>query len=61
LRQCSISSWIAIHAERRGFDVVGPWRRTEDPDTLRAVMTEAGVLASEIPTEVDVLPVESDD
>jgi SAM-dependent methyltransferase len=38
----------AVHAERPGFDVVEPWRRTEDPGTLRAIMTEAGVPASEI-------------
>jgi SAM-dependent methyltransferase len=51
----------AVHAERPGFDVVEPWRRTEDPETLRVIMTEAGVAACEIHSEVDVLPVESGD
>ena len=51
----------AVHTERPGFDVVEPWRRTEDPGTLRAIMTEAGVPASEIHSEVDVIPVEPGD
>lgn len=51
----------AVHVERPGFDVVEPWRRTEDPATLRAIMTEAGVPTCEIHSEVDVLPVESGD
>ena len=51
----------AVHAERPGFDVVEPWRRTEHPDTLRAIMTEAGVPACEIHSEVDAIPVEPGD
>ena len=51
----------AVHAERPDFDVVEPWRRTEDPGTLRAIMTEAGVPACEIHSEVDVIPVEPGD
>ncbi len=51
----------AVHAERPGFDVVEPWRRTEDRGTLQAIMTDAGVPASEIHSEVDVIPVESSD
>ena len=51
----------AVHAERPGFDVVEPWRRTEDPGTLQAIMTDAGVPASEIQSEVDVIAVESSD
>lgn len=33
----------AVHAERPGFDVVEPWRRTEDPHTIQAIMADAGV------------------
>ena len=51
----------AVHAEHPGFDVVEPWRRTEDPGTLRAIMADAGVPAFEIHSEVDVIPVESSD
>jgi len=51
----------AVHAERPGFDVVEPWRRTEDPDTLRAIVTDAGVPGCEIHSEVDVIPVEPGD
>jgi SAM-dependent methyltransferase len=51
----------AVHAEHPGFDVVGPWQRTEDPGTLRAIMTDAGIAAFEIHSEVDVLPVEYGD
>ena len=50
-----------VHAERPGFDVVEPWRRTEDPATLTEIMTEAGIPAFEIHSEVDVLPVEPSD
>lgn len=48
----------AVHAERPGFDVVEPWRRTGDLGTLRAIMSDAGVPAFEIISEVDVIPVE---
>ncbi len=48
----------AVHAQRPGFDVIEPWRRTEDPSTLQAIMLEAGIAASEIHSEVDVIPVE---
>jgi SAM-dependent methyltransferase len=51
----------AVHAERPGFDVVEPWRRTEDLGTLGTIMTDAGVPASEIYSEVDALPVEPGD
>ena len=51
----------AVHAEHPGFDVVEPWRRTEDPATLRAIMTDAEVPAYEIHSEVDVLTVEPSD
>ena len=51
----------AVHAERPGFDVVEPWRRTEDRGTLEAIMTDAGVPASEIQSEVDVIAVEPSD
>lgn len=51
----------AVHAEHPGFDVVQPWRRTEDTGTLRAIVTEAGIPECEIHSEVDVLPVEVSD
>jgi 2-polyprenyl-3-methyl-5-hydroxy-6-metoxy-1,4-benzoquinol methylase len=51
----------AVHAERPGFDVVEPWRRTEDPHTIQAIMAEAGVPASEIQSEVDIIPIQSSD
>lgn len=51
----------AVHAERPGFDVIEPWRRTEDRGTLQAIMADAGVPASEIQSEVDVIAVESSD
>jgi SAM-dependent methyltransferase len=51
----------AVHAERPGFDVVEPWRRTEDPDTLRGIVSNAGVPGCEIHSEVDVIPVEPGD
>jgi SAM-dependent methyltransferase len=50
-----------VHAERPGFDVVEPWRRTEDPATLTEILTEAGIPAFEIHSEVDILPVEPSD
>jgi SAM-dependent methyltransferase len=51
----------AVHVERPGFEVVEPWRRTVGLGTLRAIMAEAGVPASEIHSEVDVIPVKSGD
>ncbi|NNF08887.1 MAG: class I SAM-dependent methyltransferase [Acidimicrobiia bacterium] len=51
----------AVHAERPGFDVVEPWRRTADVDTLRSIMAEGGVPDVEIHSDVDVIPVQPDD
>lgn len=51
----------AVRAESPGFDVLEPWRRTDDPDKVRAIMTKPGVGACEIHSEVDTIPVEPDD
>ena len=45
----------------RALGEIEPWRRTEDPDTLRAIVTDAGVPGCEIHSEVDVIPVEPGD
>ena len=51
----------AVRVESPGFDVLEPWRRTDDPDKVRTIMTNAGVDAYEIHSEVDTIPVEPDD
>lgn len=51
----------SVHDVRPGFDVVEPWRRTGDPDTVREIMSKAGVPTFEIHSQVDVIPIESSD
>jgi hypothetical protein len=51
----------AVRAESPELDVLEPWRRTDDPDRIRTIMTNAGVAEYEIHSEVDTIPVEPDD
>jgi len=51
----------AVHSESPGFDVVEPWRRTDDPDTIRTIMTNAGVAEYQLHSKVDTIPVEPSD
>jgi SAM-dependent methyltransferase len=49
----------AVAAVRPGLDVVQPWQRTEDPETLRQVFARAGVSELTIESESRRMPLRS--
>jgi ubiquinone/menaquinone biosynthesis C-methylase UbiE len=51
----------AVETVRPDLEVTQPWRRTEEPDALRAVFADAGIGPVEITSARDALPLPSAD